>query len=120
MRFSIASLALGFLVSACGGGGTADGGADAGRPDLGAQCVADSDCSDGQYCNGVETCNHTLGADARGCLAPTVLPCLAEQTCDETTNTCHTDCARTGDADGDGHTAVSCGGDDCNDTSSAI
>src|SRR5262249_31796709 len=66
-----------------------------------------------------ERCAHgAAGADARGCVsASPATPCLAGQTCDEAMRMCITSCGTggTGDADGDGHRASSCGGDDCDD-----
>jgi hypothetical protein len=74
-------------------------------------CARDADCDDGRFCNGVEVCApDASSADARGC-ALGAAPCAASS-CNESTDTCGTGCA---DADRDGHTAVSCGGDDCDD-----
>ena len=83
--------------------------------DVVARCNTDIDCSDGVFCNGVERCAPGLSsADARGCLpASPATPCLAGQMCSEAMRRCLTSCA---DADGDGHTDRSCGGDDCDDT----
>ncbi len=77
-------------------------------------CHTDPECSDGVFCNGVERCSPgTAGADARGCVsASPAQPCSAGQTCNEAMARCVSGCP---DADGDGHTAVSCGGDDCDD-----
>ncbi|MEM9552826.1 MAG: reprolysin-like metallopeptidase [Acidobacteriota bacterium] len=44
-------------------------------------CTSDAQCSDGLFCNGVETCN------AGSCQAGTP-PCSGGQTCNETTDTC--------------------------------
>ena len=71
-------------------------------------------CDDGTFCNGVESCApNDVTADARGCISSPA--CLSNQLCDEAMDTCTTDCSKSGDADGDGHDAISCGGDDCND-----
>jgi hypothetical protein len=94
---------------------TDGGGGDAGR----GPCHADADCSDGVFCNGVEHCaldgggGDAGGADARGCVHASAPACTAMQTCDEAHMRCTTTCT---DADGDGHGAMSCGGDDCDDT----
>ena len=115
-----------FLVFtlACGGGGggsdaAVDSGADAGSDagDSGAGlCTADTDCDDGLFCNGGETCDATNSiADPRGCVPAPADACLAGQTCDESSAHCLTDCDVTGDADGDGHASIDCGGDDCDD-----
>ncbi len=80
-------------------------------------CTRDIDCTDGVFCNGVERCMPGgPGADIRGCApALTASPCLAAQRCVEASARCESECDRTGDADGDGHRALSCGGDDCDD-----
>ena len=75
-------------------------------------CVVDRDCEDDRFCNGVERCAPTEpGADARGCL---VTPACAGA-CDEDADRCATACEIDADADGDGHDATECGGDDCDD-----
>jgi len=75
-------------------------------------CSVDADCDDGRYCNGAETCLPLdPAADSRGC-APGPRPCDEGMACDEGANACLDRCA---DADGDGHEAASCGGDDCDD-----
>ena len=107
---------IGALVAvvACGdddGTIDVDGGTDAGGA-----CSTNADCDDGQFCNGVETCDPDgAGADARGCVVGAT-PCLATQSCDETANECTTECAVDPDADGDGFDAIACGGTDCDDT----
>lgn len=79
-------------------------------------CTNAADCSDGVFCNGEEACDGAgaTGADARGCVAATT-PCMSSQTCSEADDECVTECGSTPDADGDGHDAVDCGGDDCAD-----
>ncbi|NOY92653.1 MAG: hypothetical protein GXP55_15805 [Deltaproteobacteria bacterium] len=120
-RMGTAALISLFLWTACGGGSGGNGDAatsdaasdDAG--DAGSVCVSDSDCDDGLFCNGAETCSPSdPTANVNGC-APASDPCLADQSCDETSARCLTDCDTTGDADGDGHDSVDCGGDDCDD-----
>jgi hypothetical protein len=83
---------------------------------VGAACATDVDCDDGVFCTGVLRClPEAPAADARGCVAPPRGACLAGQTCSESAQTCITDCITTADADGDGHEAAVCGGDDCDD-----
>ncbi len=82
------------------------------------QCTNDTECTDGLFCNGVERCmpGHA-SADARGCVAPAASsPCAASQTCDEARARCVSQCGHEPDADGDGHRASDCGGDDCDDS----
>ena len=71
---------------------------------------------DGLFCNGEEAClPDDPAADIRGCV-PSVGPaCIAGQTCDEDGDRCQTMCDVSGDADGDGHDSIDCGGDDCDD-----
>ncbi|MET0282870.1 MAG: MopE-related protein, partial [Polyangiales bacterium] len=74
-------------------------------------------CDDGVYCNGVERCEPgTLASDARGCVRGDVVACATGETCSEQRRAC-SPCSDTAldDADGDGHEAASCGGDDCRD-----
>ncbi len=106
-------------LSGCGGGATpppdVDGGATVdlgGGTDARVVCTSDVDCNDGLFCDGREQCAPaSSAADTRGCV-PGDAPCLASETCDETLNDCRTTCE---DVDGDGHEAVECGGDDCDD-----
>lgn len=80
------------------------------------RCMADLDCSNGVFCDGVERCAPSgPDADARGCV-PGPSPCLEMQTCDEGAARCVTECELTRDADGDGVVAVDCGGADCDDS----
>ena len=81
-------------------------------------CSADQDCTDGTFCNGSERCAPgTSGADSRGCVAASpATPCLAGQMCNESAQRCEASCGMTADADGDGHQATACGGDDCDDS----
>ncbi len=94
--------------------GSADaGGRDGGpRPIDAGVCAADDDCDDGVFCDGVERCAPgAAGADTRGC-AEGDPPCGADRSCDEAAARCRCPDA---DLDGDGHDAISCGGDDCDD-----
>lgn len=78
-------------------------------------CTSDRDCNDGLYCNGVELCSPgDPGASSLGCVVGRP-PCGAGQSCNETTDRCEVGCT---DNDGDGHMAMSCGGDDCDDNDS--
>jgi len=92
----------------------ADGGAEL--------CAQASECDDGLYCNGAETCDPGgTGADARGCV-PGPQPCdVATETCDEAASACSLDeCTDGGDEDGDGDMRIACGGSDCDDTNDMI
>jgi alpha-tubulin suppressor-like RCC1 family protein len=99
-------------------GDAAAGDADDGAaPDAMLRCRTDQACDDRVYCNGQELClpGHPR-ADLRGCVAPLpATPCLEGQTCDEPRRTCNSACGSRADADGDGHRAGNCGGDDCDD-----
>ena len=76
-------------------------------------CGSDADCGDSRFCNGAEMCRPADPlADARGCVRG-LLPCGAGQNCDEPAQRCDMPCT---DNDGDGHYAIHCGGDDCDDT----
>lgn len=94
--------------------GVIDAATDAADAEVGKACTASADCDDGNWCNGPERC---LG----GFCAPAVEgPCTSHTACvidgcAEATKTC-THTPTTGlDVDGDGHLAVGCGGDDCDD-----
>jgi len=78
-------------------------------------CMLDDDCDDGVFCNGRERCLRGASAGPDGCAPPAVAVCLPLQVCVEDDRQCVTDCTRGGDADVDGHLAISCGGDDCDD-----
>ena len=78
-------------------------------------CGSNDECDDGRFCNGAERCDPSSEvADARGCVAPEAPRCASG--CDEVSETC--DRCVEPDADDDGHAAVACGGDDCDDTDS--
>ncbi len=79
-----------------------DGGVDA-RVEI--ECTSDSECTDDLFCNGIERC------EASRC-RPGTDPC-GGRACDEVAGACAApECP---DADGDGHTDIACGGDDCDD-----
>lgn len=84
---------------------------DGGSP--GAPCDDEAACQDGVFCNGRERCTFVI--DRRYCVVGTP-PCTG--LCDESGGGCG-DCMPD-DADRDGHAAVGCGGDDCNDANAAI
>ncbi len=115
LRSLVAFLPL-IVVTACTSASRPDGGGDVrtdARDGL-SMCVSDVDCSDHVFCNGIERCTPgATAADPHGCVPATAAACAAPQTCDEPTQRCSTSCI---DADGDGHRAQSCGGDDCDDS----
>lgn len=86
--------------SACGSSPPPqDAGSD--RP---GECTTNSDCDDGTFCNGAETC------EAGSCEAG-VEPC-GDRMCREEDESCDELCV---DADGDGSFDAACGGRDCDD-----
>ena len=102
------------LATALGGLGCGDEGLPDDSVDGAARCATDSDCDDGVYCNGAEVCAPGVsGAGADGCL-PVPSECPTDR-CDEPGRRCVDDCAAGEDLDGDGVTAISCGGTDCDD-----
>jgi hypothetical protein len=111
---ALASLSVLVALAACGDD-DAPPPVDAGPPDAPALCVFDEDCDDGVFCNGAERCARSASAGADGCAPAEVTRCLLLERCLETEQRCEADCARGGDADGDGHAAIPCGGDDCDD-----
>ncbi len=113
--FALASLSVLFGLAACGDDDDAPPPVDAGPPDAPALCAFDEDCDDGVFCNGRERCARSASAGADGCAPAEVTRCLPLEICLEGEQRCEADCARGGDADGDGHAAVACGGDDCDD-----
>lgn len=85
----------------------------------GKMCTSSSDCDDGVFCNGYERC---IGGR---CAPPLESPCdshssCVKDSCDEATKKCSHVEVTTIDADGDGHIAKACGGDDCNDKDATI
>jgi hypothetical protein len=110
--------ALGCIVSACGGDTTVEdgeGGAPPREVDTGL-CVTDAECSDGQFCNGVELCEPSNDdADERGCIAGRFPP-VCDDGVDCTSDACSALLGRCTfvppDADGDGHLDADCEGDD--------
>jgi alpha-tubulin suppressor-like RCC1 family protein len=91
---------------------------DAGVPDAGV-CASDLDCDDGLSCNGRERCRPLdPSAGASGCIVPT--SCDGGADCDECidASTVRED-AGVCDSDRDGHDAIACGGDDCDDADRA-
>jgi hypothetical protein len=119
-RPSVFALVFVAMICACGNPVAIDAGADtrgdrAVDPgmDVSSTCVRDDECPDSVFCNGAERCAPGApGANARGCVPATDGPCTTGQSCDETMHRCTANCP---DADGDGHRATSCGGDDCDD-----
>lgn len=86
----------------------------------GTRCARHEDCSDGAFCNGAEACDpEATDADDRGCV-PGSAPCLEGQSCEEVGQVCVTDCSLNPDADRDGHDALECGGDDCDDSDADV
>lgn len=75
------------------------------------ECSNDSDCDDGLFCSGEETCHRGT------CNAPIPRDCddnlvCTVDGCDEDTDQCVHEAT---DVDGDGHFDPLCGGDDCDD-----
>ncbi len=91
---------------------TADAGSDGGSVTL---CASDTECSNSDFCDGVERCMPgAMGAGADGCV-PGEAPCATGETCDEAADVCTPDdCV---DEDGDGFTT--CEGD-CDDSRADI
>lgn len=76
-------------------------------------CNVDADCGHRTFCGGLARCQPgSSRADGRGCVRDRP-PCAAGQVCNELLHTCSDQCP---DADGDGQTAQSCGGTDCDDS----
>jgi len=103
----LASVAL--LVAAC----TNDAAPVTG---IGRSCALDAECNDQIYCNGVETCT---GSSGKQTCQPGTPPCAGTGACLESTHSCGPPSCANPDADGDGHSANACGGDDCDDNDSA-
>jgi hypothetical protein len=103
-------VALAFAaLGACGSRGAS--GSDGGAED---SCRL-TGCDDGIFCNGTERCDPGgTRSDTRGCVAG-ARPCGSGVACDDGAQRCGGACSDP-DADGDGHVAFECGGDDCDDT----
>ena len=110
-RSLLAALIIGASLIGCDGGLA---GVDGGAIDASIlACTTAADCDDGVFCDGAEMCDPSASdADQRGCVEGTP-PCESGMRCEELAETC-SDCAEA-DKDGDGHDAVACGGDDCDD-----
>ncbi|WP_374604748.1 putative metal-binding motif-containing protein [Arenimonas sp.] len=79
------------------------------------KCSSDAQCDDGVYCNGAERCAPTDPRAARsGCVAGAP-PCRLGEDCLEAEDRCRLGSCDRPDADGDGHAAAACGGNDCDD-----
>jgi hypothetical protein len=73
------------------------------------ECTRDEECSDGIFCGGLERC-------VEGTCEAGATPCPPPLLCDEAADRCQSPgCDVANDADGDGHDALACGGDDCDD-----
>lgn len=115
-------LCLLLLVLSCGDDDTPDpdsGFFDTPMPDVfldgPVQCVSDSECSDGVFCNGLERCDRTrFDADENGCVTPDEPACPPDR-CSEEMRRCLTDCDVLGDMDMDGAFSMECAGGDCDD-----
>jgi hypothetical protein len=118
---SLAPLALGLLVG-CGDVKSQQRPDAAVNPPVDAllKCVTGADCDDGQYCNGIETCEpENARANALGCVAGES-PCSVDQLCDPTPGACVNRCEFNPDLDGDGEHSTTCGGRDCDDNNAAV
>lgn len=95
-----------------GNGGTNGNGANSTTRGPDGPCQLHKDCDDGRFCNGEERCDpDARGADENGCVRGED-PCPTAS-CDESADNC-VSCDE-GDVDQDGHAALACGGDDCDD-----
>jgi hypothetical protein len=100
-------------ASGSGGAGGAAGSAGAGG--TGPACTANDQCDDGVFCNGFEQCVTGHCAPATDTPCSSHAACVKD-TCDESTHACTHTVIGQNDGDGDGHLAIACGGDDCDDT----
>lgn len=81
-------------------------------------CFTNADCSDGVFCNGEEVCrkdgqySRTNSSAGNGTCVPGKPPCKEGGLCFEREKSCKAPCE---DKDGDGYTAMHCGGNDCDD-----
>ncbi len=116
LRATPAACAVALLVLSVGvtGCGESPAAPDAAGDASSVRCTSDADCDDHRFCSGVEHCMpSSANADARGCVATPV--CAAPLVCDEAMSSCVRPTCDAPDADRDGHDAVECGGDDCDD-----
>ncbi len=77
-------------------------------------CVRPSDCDDGVFCNGTETCVAGRCTPAMDVICDDGDPCTIDF-CEELARTCVYEIDPV-DGDGDGFLNATCGGDDCDDT----
>ena len=87
---------------------------DAGpMPDTGGEtCRTDAQCDDGVFCNGEESCDEGVCQPGEPVDCDDGVACTIDS-CDEDARACSNEAT---DGDGDGATAVECGGTDCDDT----
>ena len=78
-------------------------------------CLEHAECDDGMFCNGGERCLPDDPAAAPDGCVPGAPPCATNEICEEALTVCRPDCEVDEDADDDGHVAIACGGDDCDD-----
>ncbi len=89
------------------------------------RCLSSDECDDGLFCNGAEECvggrrgisvlGITVFAEPGRCRRAKRGPCVVKgvrSRCDDGARQCVRVCD---DADGDGHSAAACGGNDCDD-----
>jgi Putative metal-binding motif len=100
-------------VTADGGTGRPDGGATDGGP----RCVNDSQCDDGDWCNGTESCSNGVCKRAARGPCDDSNPCTVD-TCINSPRTCSNVSTGPVDVDKDGYYDARCGlgADDCDDT----
>lgn len=113
VRLPLAGLLLmGVLLAGCPGPEpTMDASMDAGAPDAG-RCVLASECDDGRFCNGAETCEDGVCTAASPPRCDDGIACTVDA-CSEAARAC---VSTPPDGDGDGYGGVGCGdGADCDD-----
>ncbi len=81
-------------------------------------CESDTECSDGDPCNGTETCAVATHLCSPGTALECPMMACASVTCDPSAGCVYDRSAF--DRDGDGHSVTSCGGDDCNDADETV
>jgi len=74
-------------------------------------CASDTDCDNGLFCDGVEPCTDGFCAAGTAPDCADTDACTADS-CDEDIDSCVNEPP---DVDGDGHSPIDCGGDDCDD-----